>query len=159
MALVVGTNSYISVADADTYFADRLYATVWTNATTENKEKALIMATSRLDMRDYYGQPTDTTTPQPLKFPRAYLPLVDGIEYASDEIPDPIKYATCEEAIILLTQNPTDTPSENKYDRVKLGDMEVDYRSQAVSFQRSLVNGYLKGFVVGGSTGGEVLHG
>ncbi|MDX1353084.1 MAG: hypothetical protein R3254_08730, partial [Thiomicrorhabdus sp.] len=71
--------------------------------------------------------------------------------------PEPIINAMYEEALIVIATNPTATPSENKYDRVKLGNMEVDYRSQAVSWQRSIVNGYLKGFVKY-SDGSGVIH-
>lgn len=147
MALVKNTNSYATRAEADTYFADRAYATDWTGATDADKDKALILATTKIDMRDFYGTRTDTTTPQALKFPRSGLPLVDGIQYDSDEVPEPIINATFEEALISIATNPTSTPRENQYRRVQLGKMEVEYRDTAVSWRRSLVNGYLKGFV------------
>ena len=43
------SNSFITVAEADTYWATNLYATNWDGATTANKEKALKMATRILD--------------------------------------------------------------------------------------------------------------
>ncbi len=48
MAIVVGTDSYVSVADADTYWLDRNNS-VWAAAATEDKEKALRFATEYID--------------------------------------------------------------------------------------------------------------
>jgi len=156
MALVVGANSYISVADADTYFADRPYATDWDNADDADKVKSLIMATTKIDMRDFKGQRVSSN--QVLAFPRTRLPLVDGVDYDSEVYPQPILNAVCEEALIVLGENPTNTPSEAQYKRVKSGSgNEVEYRDATVSFKRSLVNGYLKGFELYGN--GSVSHG
>lgn len=48
MAIIVGTDSYVSVADADTYWLDRNNS-VWAAAATEDKEKALRFATEYID--------------------------------------------------------------------------------------------------------------
>ena len=39
-----GYNSFVSVADADAYFADRLHADEWTGATTDIKAASLLTA-------------------------------------------------------------------------------------------------------------------
>lgn len=39
------SNSFAAVAEADTYFSDRLFSDVWDDATESNKQKALITAT------------------------------------------------------------------------------------------------------------------
>ena len=48
MAIIVGTDSYVSVADADTYWSDRNNLD-WTTADTADKEKALRFATEYID--------------------------------------------------------------------------------------------------------------
>lgn len=48
MAIIVGTDSYVSVASADTYWADRNNS-VWAAAANEDKEKALRFATEYVD--------------------------------------------------------------------------------------------------------------
>lgn len=68
MALVKGTNSYVTLNEADSYFDDRMDVAAWTNADCELKEQALITATSYLDEMDYLGQVALST--QTLSFPR-----------------------------------------------------------------------------------------
>lgn len=68
MALVVGVNSYASVADANTYFEDRLDVAAWSDATDTNKSMAMVTATSLLDNLDWIGSVADST--QSLAHPR-----------------------------------------------------------------------------------------
>ena len=49
------SNSYVSVATADTYFDERVGASAWTAETTDEKERALIQGTRRLDQEKYQG--------------------------------------------------------------------------------------------------------
>lgn len=46
---------YRTIADADNYFSSQLYATDWTGASDDDKEKALIMATRAVDSLKYAG--------------------------------------------------------------------------------------------------------
>ena len=41
----VDANAFANAADGDAYHDGHLYASAWTGATTQNKEKALVMAT------------------------------------------------------------------------------------------------------------------
>lgn len=110
MAIVVGTDAYIDITGADTYFAGRLYADAWTNATDTDKEKALKQATKTIDRQPLKGRPVDLS--QPLAFPRCYLaPGAPLSQYRFDllpgwwcetEVPQAVKNATCEEALALL---------------------------------------------------------
>lgn len=127
MALTVGTNSYINVADADTYFSERLFADVWTAATSTDKEKALIMATKVIDRQYLKGRKRNIDTnsnQQLLAFPRCYSrkvhdlirkwfldPLVQNYDiwfvegaymYCEAAVPQVVLDATCEEALALL---------------------------------------------------------
>jgi len=49
MALVVGTNSYISLADADAYFVDSLRGAAWDMLTEDMRNKSLVTAARRID--------------------------------------------------------------------------------------------------------------
>src|SRR3990167_611371 len=95
------SNSYISVADATTYFTKRLSSTDWTDATTANQEAALIQATRRLNDEDFEGMKTDSD--QVLAWPRFGTYDRDGVSYDSDAIPEIVKDAQCEVAIALLS--------------------------------------------------------
>jgi hypothetical protein len=69
MALVKGVNSYVTVAEADVYFADMLDALAWTTANATLKAQALITATSLLDSSAWAGTALDEL--QSLAFPRS----------------------------------------------------------------------------------------
>ena len=124
------SNSYITVADATTYFDNRLDASDWTAATADSKAAALITATSWLDTVDFYGDRSATT--QALKWPRTDV-TCDGVEATAAFIPREIKDATCEAALALL-RNPTMlrgvVTAPGSYDEVTLGDLSVKYRGQ-----------------------------
>lgn len=49
------SETYRTVADADAYFADQLYATDWTGASDEDKARALLMASRAVDSLRYAG--------------------------------------------------------------------------------------------------------
>ena len=82
--------SYVSLAEANEYFSDRLHADAWADVSDANKEKALAMATKVIDRQLLKGRKTDPT--QLLAFPR----------YPDTEVPQAVKDACCEEALALL---------------------------------------------------------
>ncbi len=122
MALVVGQNSYVDTVTADAYFANRLFADIWTSATVPQKEQALIMASRAIDRQVLIG--AKKTDSQSLQFPRRYLFRVHDIWrrwfqenitdqwetlyvegaswWAETDVPQAVKDATCEEALALL---------------------------------------------------------
>lgn len=55
MALVKGTNSYNTSAEANLYFANRLDVAAWTAASEANTDAALVTATSVLDLQTWAG--------------------------------------------------------------------------------------------------------
>ena len=82
--------SYVSLAEANEYFSDRLHADAWAEAADADKEKALVMATKAIDRQRLNGRKTNPS--QPLAFPR----------YPDAEIPQKVKDACCEEALAIL---------------------------------------------------------
>lgn len=130
MTLTVGTNSYINVADADAYFAERLHSDAWTASDTSTKEAALIQATRLIDnIYDWYGELADET--QSLGWPRSGAYDCEGREIDATIIPDAIANATCELAINLIKNDVTATPTllQGGFRRAKLGTMEIEVDS------------------------------
>lgn len=121
------SNSYVATADGDTYFDERLNASAWTDADADDKERAVIMATRRLDQEDYRGE--KNTTGQALKWPRIAAFDEDGEEYASDAIPEFLKQATYELALRFLNDGTTDTLADTgleQFKTAKVGPLEVE---------------------------------
>jgi len=69
MALIKGTNSYVTASEADSYFEDRLDVASWIQSGDDLKEQALITATNILDEMSWAGQVQNQN--QSLAFPRA----------------------------------------------------------------------------------------
>jgi hypothetical protein len=69
MALVKGTNSYVTVEEADSYFVDRLDVAAWSAADATSKAQALVTAASILDELSWVGTAIDEL--QDLAFPRS----------------------------------------------------------------------------------------
>ena len=62
------SGAYISVEEGDLYAAQRLYTDSWDDATTADKDAAIIMATKAIDRLNFIGDKTVST--QELEFPR-----------------------------------------------------------------------------------------
>lgn len=103
MALVKGTNSYATVAEAEVYFADRISIATWIAADETTKAQALTTATSMLDNLDWSGAAVNST--QSLAFPRnsEYFDPRLGINVIStDIVPNRIVLANIELAYHLI---------------------------------------------------------
>lgn len=126
-------NSYVTLAAADTYFETVPDSSTWTDKTTDAKNRALISATRWIDALTFYGDRCTET--QALKWPRDNY-TVDGVDLACSLIPQGIKVATYELARALA--NDTDavtgsTGTSGIYDEVKLGDLQVKYKSSSTT--------------------------
>lgn len=100
------SNSYVTTDEATAYFAQRLRSSAWTAASTEDKEKALIMACRHIEAarpmieRGSLGTYAPYVSTQALSFPRK----VDWVSGTGYVIPAPVKHAQCEEALALLAR-------------------------------------------------------
>jgi hypothetical protein len=107
MALAKGTNSYVTISEADAFFADRLDVAAWSTASETQKAQALITATSILDDLTWIG--TVVSESQPLAFPRVgtYMDPKVGYEVSLSEtqVPARIINATFELAYHLLNND------------------------------------------------------
>jgi hypothetical protein len=106
VALIKGTNSYVSLEEAQAYFENRIDVAAWLLADDVMKEQALVTATSLLDTYSYIGQSLSAS--QPLAFPRIgmYFDSKTGTQVILDSsIPDRIIKATFELSYHLLNND------------------------------------------------------
>ena len=126
---MANAESYISVANADTYHSN-LGNTAWASLTTTVKEQLLRKATNymvQVYRQSWAGYRKNDT--QALDFPRIAVPLWDtGVYsyYPDDEVPKEVKDACCEFA--LKANSATLAPDVDRLTkREKLGSLEVEY--------------------------------
>ena len=121
MALTIGTDTYISLADAKTYVTSN-FATNdekyigWNALTDSDKEVYLRRATKRIDRQIYKG--IKAIESQTLQFPRAFYSIdiynrnigleIDNVHgegwYIETEVKQCVKEAQVEESLALITQ-------------------------------------------------------
>lgn len=127
--------SYVEVADADSYFADRGIS-AWTNYTNTEKEDALVNAADYADIRwgeSLRGLPLTAT--QALRFPRINIYTKQGT--AIEGVPTQWKYAVYEYALRYLqgTLYPEESTTQKEIKREKktVGPItkEVEYMGTA----------------------------
>lgn len=152
MTITVGTDTYLSVSEADIYWNARNNAS-WSAATIAEKERCLLEATQYIDGHyDFIGVLNDLN--QPLAWPRAgaviHSGAMAGKYFDSDEIPQAIKNACAELALECLTERLVPTTKES-LSKVKVDVIEVTYSDfepsdKSFAFVRCL----LKGLTIGG---------
>lgn len=127
---LVNAESYASVADADAYFAAR-GITAWTGSGNA-KEQALRKGTQWLDDRfAYLWLGFKGTNEQALRWPRYDVVTMDGFVLSSTAIPQALKNACCEAALLSLTGQPlfvaeTGGSGSLAAERIKIGELEID---------------------------------
>lgn len=103
--MAIDPNSYYgTVADADTYFANRLHETDWAIATPENKEKALLAATGDIERLSFVGVKStvfdlleENPTPTDAELKAAYdAQLLEWPRDDGDTVPLNVEYACYE---------------------------------------------------------------
>lgn len=94
------SNSYVTLNEANAYFAERIYADAWD--VLVDQEQALVTATQRIDQEGFMGDRASET--QALKWPRSGV-YSDGVLIADTAIPQKVKDAQCELALTLAASN------------------------------------------------------
>lgn len=100
--VVVGTNSYVTVAEVASYAALSTNGADWSSASETEKDAAIVSAARSIDRQPLKGRKYDWWTPQGMAFPRyvtKYLDYASSISFTS--IPQQVKDAQCEEALSL----------------------------------------------------------
>jgi len=131
MAITVGTDSYVTVAEADAYHTANNNA-AWTG-TTAVKEAALRYATRYVDRKYQWIGMHSGSPGQPLAWPR--LDAYDSEGVIRIGVPQEVKDATCEMALSYITDAGI-LPSKDRggeIAEVKAGSVSVRYADNAPS--------------------------
>jgi hypothetical protein len=150
------SNSYVTRAEADAYFADRLNATDFTGASTANRDAALITATRRIDEEMFLGLKASTT--QALKWPRVNVQDEDGYYFDSEAIPERVKQATFITALELLRADFLAENYMNNYEFLSTGNFQFKQFTQQSAGRLPSEATRLLRHVMTSSSGGRLVR-
>jgi len=128
MTLTVNTNSYVSVADADTYFETRIDSANWTAASTTLKESALVTATFLVDDHAWIGSAVSSS--QALAWPRNNAVYNDtrlglNITLGNTVIPSQVKEAVYEQALHLVDNEDVLQGQGQTFESISIGSIAL----------------------------------
>jgi hypothetical protein len=116
------TNSFCTLAEAENYHATKLGNGSWTNATNEDKEKALISASLRLTQMNWIGDQYSSV--QALAWPR--IIYMGGFAKFYD-FPPFLKSATAELAFNLL-RGGAESGTSDAVKSISFSGMKMDFK-------------------------------
>lgn len=107
-------NSFVLLTEAQTYMDARLNGSLWSAATTDNQNRALVEATREINLLLWLGMRASNT--QALNWPRAWCPNPDITYFVynyfdSTLVPQRVKDATSELAFQFINLGTTDVAS------------------------------------------------
>jgi hypothetical protein len=135
MAIVIVTtigsasaNSYISLADANTYHKEQRYHTyeTWLEYGSSTRSSALVWATRLLDEQvDWEG--TIVYPAGALRWPRYDVWNLDGYQLSQTEYPTFLEYAVAEYAYHLLVEDRTEETNRDMkgFKEMRIGDLHL----------------------------------
>ena len=125
------TTSYVSRADANTYFATSFNDAAWTALSDAQKDLALQVATRNLETLQWYG--TKCLDDQALQWPREVAANGSCDATVCTTIPNQLVEATCELALKLhanqsvMIDGPETTTTGTFVSKERIGELEVEY--------------------------------
>lgn len=128
MALVLNTNSYVTIANADSYFDTRIDSAEWENADDDVKEQALVTATQLVDNHHWIGKAVSSS--QALAWPRKEAKYYDPrmgqeISIADDAVPSQVKVAVYEQALHLINNEDLLTETTQTFESISIGNISI----------------------------------
>lgn len=128
MALVLNTNSYVLIADADTYFETRIDSANWVTSSDEIKEQALVTATLLIDDNSWIGSAVSSS--QALAWPRKNAIYNDDrlglqVTIAESEIPSRVKTAVYEQALHLINNEDVLMGQSQTFESISVGSISI----------------------------------
>lgn len=158
MAIIVGTDSYVSVADADTYWSDRNNLD-WATADIADKEQALREATVYIDGSfegSWIGEHPGASS-QVLAWPRNGA--VDSEGRSVTGIPQRVKDATARLALEGLSDFLSSAEDRGgRIARAKVGPLDVSYfRDAPAGTAYPFLELMLRSLLILGGEGGSTL--
>lgn len=163
VSLVVGTNTYITLINANTYCSGAIHSAAWDAATDDAKSRALVTATRMFERQEWVGAPY--ADPQTLAWPRSGVTDKYGTALSASAVPADVISAQVELAMALLenlnVQTASSSSTPNK--RVKAGSVEVEFfrtpKNQATQYPK-IVNDLVLPFLSSSaSVGGSEANG
>jgi hypothetical protein len=137
--------SYVSVNDADAYFAVDPNVTDWDVLDNEDKEQLLNWATRTLDQKVIWAG-TPSTMVQALRWPRTGVRDRDDRLIASDEIPRQLVELVCEFLKFIRATDPTTSGDVDQISRLKVDVIEIEFQEDtAQSVYPSIIGALLRG--------------
>lgn len=135
MTITVGVDTYVTVAEADTFLSKSIRATSWAGLDTDTKEAALVSAARELQTLPWIG--ALTTPGQALSWPRSGVTDREGQAISSATVPQDIKNGQIEWAFLLATTPALEGAGSSAFGsndkRYKAGSVEIEYFRQVDS--------------------------
>lgn len=117
-------NSYVTLAEAEIYFADRMHASAWVALTEEVKSSLLISSSQMLDWYVKWKGARSTTT-QFMEWPRTGAIRPSGVEIDSDALPPEVKTAVYEQALSNIEADRTEDDPLAGIGQLKAGSLMI----------------------------------
>lgn len=156
-ALVLATvgatdaNTYRIVAEADTYFGDRLNTELWTAATDDTKTISMLQAAKWMEQFTYEGY--RRTYDQRLSWPRFHVYDRDDFWLDSDTVPEVVMDAQCELAYEILRADPFVDTGLERFNTAQIGSLNVDVRQERkAGAMNRIAERMLAPYLVGGGS-------
>lgn len=103
-------SNYVTISDAESYFATRLDTDVWDDASDADKTAALTQATAAINRLNYRGRRTSES--QVNQFPR----------YDDSDVPEDVENACCELALAFLDG----VDQQHEFDNLQVKSQKMD---------------------------------
>lgn len=132
-------NSYVTVEEADDYFAGWTDSTSWDALSAADKEKQLVTATRQLNVEQYGG--IKSTKTQSLEWPRDAVMDYNG--YAIITVPGNLKAAVCEMVIWNMSDRIISDFELESLESYKVGPLDLKTRAGAYKKFPSTVSNLL----------------
>ncbi len=127
-------NSYVEIAEATDYYADRSYTSAWDDF--DDQAGVIILASQMLDWYvTFKGVKTDPT--QSMAFPRTGVVRPSTIAVADDIIPYEVKVATFELALASLNGDLTVTSDLEGIDQVRVSSLMIKAKTELQGASKS----------------------
>ena len=128
MALVLNTNSYVEIADADDYLETRIDSATWFDTDDEIKEQAIVTATLLIDDNSWIGSAVSSS--QALAWPRKNAMYNDArlgltVTFAENEIPSRVKVAVYEQALHLVDNEDLLQGTTQTFESISVGSISI----------------------------------
>ena len=134
VSLVVGTNTYITLAACETYLEGSINTTSWDAASDDEKNRFLVSATRMIDRQEWVGEKVVASQALDWHF-RSGVTDQDGNEVADDAVPGFIEDGTCELANAFASdssiQESADTGDNTK--SLKAGSASIEFFATEIS--------------------------